>query len=687
MRTGRLLAAVTSTAVLVAGTANAQVPSLDLRNFHPPTDPEGSLYLEPSTTPGPGAWNVGAWLSYSNRSVTLETPAGDTVAHPVDHQLSLDYLAGLGIGDRLAVGLSMPTVLYQEGDNAQALAPGSGPLPHTALGDMGFSAKATLVPTSGLGGFGLAALGRVTAPTGNRASYVSDGAVSGELRLLGELKLILLDLRASAGAHVRSAQRTFVGKEFGHELPWAVGLTLRPQALGLDDKGRWLWTVETRGQVAITPSFGSGAQSPALVGVSARYTVGDVSGIAGVELPMDSAVGSPRVRGVLGIGWAPHFYDEDKDGIADDNDECPELAEDKDGYQDGDGCPEYDNDDDGVPDDTDQCPAAKEDEDGYQDDDGCPDLDNDRDGVPDTEDACPDKAGPDTPGKRRGCPEVDTDKDGILDRNYKCPKKAEDKDGFQDEDGCPDLDNDRDRIRDSEDACPDKPGPRRSDPELNGCPSPDKDGDTYDDKADKCPDKPEDFDGDQDDDGCPDDDSGKPAYKRAKPLITIELKGSNRILHWRIAPAFTGKGDAVQIAPKTLPTIRAMAEQLNMHPAWVVMVGVRPRGTNAAAQQQALNRSFLVVNTLRSLTHRDQVAESIGWSGVSKLPGAGAAGIGVMLLGPPPGAHPIHRSRLPMHLPHLQRKMHPPRPHQFPVKPAVKPKPAPATGGTPQPKP
>ncbi len=681
MRTGRLLAAVTSTAVLVAGTANAQVPSLDLRNFHPPTDPKGSLYLEPSTTPGPGAWNVGAWLSYSNRSVTLETPAGDTVAHPVEHQLSLDYLAGLGIGDRLAVGLSMPTVLYQQGDNAQTLVSGSGPLPHTALGDMGFNAKATLVPTSGLGGFGLAALGRVTAPTGNRASYISDGAVTGELRLLGELKLILLDVRASAGARVRSAQRTFVGKEFGHDLPWALGVTLRPQALGLDDKGRWLWTVETRGQVAITPSFGSGPQSPALVGISARYTVGDVSGIAGVELPMDSAVGSPRVRGVLGIGWAPRFYDEDKDGIADDNDECPELAEDRDGYQDSDGCPEYDNDDDGVPDDADQCPAAKEDEDGFQDDDGCPDLDNDKDGVPDTEDACPDEAGPDTPGKRRGCPEIDTDKDGILDRNDKCPKRAEDKDGFQDEDGCPDPDNDRDRIPDAEDACPDKPGPRRSDPELNGCPSPDKDGDTYDDKVDKCPDKPEDFDGDRDDDGCPDIEHETPANKQAKPLITIELKGSDRILHWRIAPAFTGKGDSVQIAPKTLPTIRAMAEQLNMHPAWVMMVGVRPRGASANAQQQALNKSFLVVNTLRSLTHRDQVAESIGWSGVSKLPGAQAAGIGVMVLGPPPGARPLRGLKLPTQLPHLQRKMHPPRPHQFPVKPPAKPQPAPATGG------
>lgn len=71
-------------------------------------------------------------------------------------------------------------------------------------------------------------------------------------------------------------------------------------------------------------------------------------------------------------------------------DNCPEEAEDFDGYQDDDGCPDADNDRDGICDPwveakamfatfahvckaTDLCPEQPETENGYKDEDGCPD--------------------------------------------------------------------------------------------------------------------------------------------------------------------------------------------------------------------------------------------------------------------------------------------------------------------------
>ncbi len=602
------------------------VPSIDLRNFHPPTDPRGSLALEPSSTPGPGAWNVGAIASYAHRLVSLEDAAGNRVAVPVKHQLSLDYVASLGIGDRLAIGLGLPSVLYQTGDDASELL-SDGRLPRTALGDMGFTAKATLLPTSSLGGFGLAAIGRVTAPTGDQRSYVSDGSVTGEMRLLGELKLIAVALQASAGARVRGAEQTYIREDFGHDLPWAMGISVRPQAFGLDHHGRWMWTAEARGQVALTPSFGSGAQSPVLAGLSARYTVGDMSVLAGVELPLNDAVGSPVVRGVLGLGWAPRFYDEDGDGIADDVDQCPELPEDLDGFEDADGCPDFDNDNDGVPDDVDACPNDPEDEDGFQDEDGCPDPDNDGDGVPDEQDACPNVAGPATGSGRPGCPITDSDGDGVPDGLDRCPNEPEDKDGFEDEDGCPDPDNDGDGIPDEEDACPNQAGPARSDPKLHGCHSPDRDGDTFDDAVDKCPDEAEDFNGFEDEDGCPD--GHKPEAAKARPLLMIDRKGDDLTLRFRIAPRLVGE----QIDEKTLPSLRALAQQLNTNPTWVALVGVRP-GPGPDAEQQALTRAFAIVHQLRGLTHRDDAAESVGWPAVKDQPDAAKLGYGILVLGP-----------------------------------------------------
>jgi OOP family OmpA-OmpF porin len=130
-----------------------------------------------------------------------------------------------------------------------------------------------------------------------------------------------------------------------------------------------------------------------------------------------------------------------------------------------------DSDGDGIPDSADKCPNAAEDKDGFEDEDGCPDPDNDRDGIPDAIDKCPNEAetknGIDDDD---GCPEKDEDGDGILGSNDKCPNEAEDKDGFEDDDGCPDLDNDKDGIPDATDKCPNEPETKNGYQDEDGCP-------------------------------------------------------------------------------------------------------------------------------------------------------------------------------------------------------------------------
>ena len=170
------------------------------------------------------------------------------------------------------------------------------------------------------------------------------------------------------------------------------------------------------------------------------------------------------------LGGAPE--DSDKDGIPDDFDKCPNDPEDKDGFEDADGCPDPDNDGDGLPDDQDKCPNQAEDKDGFEDTDGCPDPDNDRDGIPDAQDKCPNQ--PETRNGYQdddGCPDVaDSDGDGIPEDKDKCPKEKEDKDGFEDEDGCPDPDNDKDGIPDVKDKCPNQPETRNGVQDDDGCP-------------------------------------------------------------------------------------------------------------------------------------------------------------------------------------------------------------------------
>lgn len=98
--------------------------------------------------------------------------------------------------------------------------------------------------------------------------------------------------------------------------------------------------------------------------------------------------------------------------------------------------PTTDRDGDGVPDSRDFCPDTPEDRDDWEDEDGCPDLDNDGDGIPDSDDACPIQPGD---AERGGCPVRDRDRDGIPDEIDRCPDQPETVNDYLDQDGCPDA--------------------------------------------------------------------------------------------------------------------------------------------------------------------------------------------------------------------------------------------------------
>ena len=227
-----------------------------------------------------------------------------------------------------------------------------------------------------------------------------------------------------------------------------------------------------------TLTLGGVAQTPVGLDFYAGMILGFNDGYIPVEYDINDGPGThtfaikgtPDLSMFFEVTWSGFILkqDNDGDGINNKDDKCPDQAEDKDGFQDEDGCPDLDNDKDGIPDAADKCPLEAEDKDGFQDSDGCPDPDNDKDGVPDLKDRCPNDAqGAD--GKD-GCPNLDKDGDGIPDLVDKCPTEAEDKDGFEDEDGCPDPDNDKDGIPDAVDKCPGAPETFNKFEDEDGCP-------------------------------------------------------------------------------------------------------------------------------------------------------------------------------------------------------------------------
>jgi outer membrane protein OmpA-like peptidoglycan-associated protein len=180
--------------------------------------------------------------------------------------------------------------------------------------------------------------------------------------------------------------------------------------------------------------------------VQIQKTDSDGDGVPDLEDRCPTVPGKPEFQGCP---------DTDGDGIPDIDDACPTVP----GPKETQGCPAVkDSDGDGIPDDIDRCPFDPEDKDGFQDEDGCPDPDNDGDGIVDKADACPNEPGP---PENHGCPVLDTDGDGVPDNVDRCPTKP----GPKENGGCPDEDRDGDGIVDRLDKCPDQFGPP-----PDGCP-------------------------------------------------------------------------------------------------------------------------------------------------------------------------------------------------------------------------
>ncbi len=608
-------AAAASVVALASVSAAAQaLPSIDARTWRPSTDPNASLIIEPAVTPGPGVFTLGAYAHYSNRPVTLRFQGTDDIAlRPLRNVLGVDAFANVGIGQRLSLGVAVPVILYQDG--SKPLPPSVSDVdsvPTAGFGDLGITAKGAIIRNEN-GGFGLAALGYGTLPTGDRASFAGDGSATVTARLLAEYTLLVAVAQASLGYKVRTDHHTWPradvgGIRFGDEIPWSVGLAFRPGILGVDSGNRQRWEIGFHGWLPAGPvgPFGAGdpgsaALSPVLLAASDRIELGhyrDTFVTVGGEIGLNQAVGVPVFRAIVGVGWAPREHDLDHDGVRDDVDGCPEIPEDRDGFEDADGCPEIDNDDDGIIDKEDACPNVK----------GDPSPDRAKNGCP--------GAAP----KPKPAP-VDTDQDGIEDSLDKCPTQPEDRDGFQDQDGCPDPDNDGDGIADKDDACPSVAGEPSTDPARNGCPNPDRDGDTFDNDVDKCPDAAEVWNGVDDEDGCPD--------EGGKPLVVVDAKRNVRLDK---PIKFTGGEGAPDVDPASLPTVRALALELNKHRDWTLAIGARPAGGDPTkAQLDALARSFAVVRALSAYTRRDGAAETVGWDAV-KIRAQAGTGVGFLIL-------------------------------------------------------
>lgn len=462
--------AVAALVSCMAPDASAQVTGFSLNRFEP--SERGSQFFVVDNLDLRGHWRpaLGAVLDYGYKPLVAYDLDGNERSAIVRHQMFMHLGTSMVFWDRLRLGVNVPFALHQEGDPTTVNGAQFKPADEPAVGDVRFAADVRLVGEK-TDPFTLAIGARVWLPTGSRSQFTGDGRlrVGPQALIAGDLGIFTYGARL--GAVYRDPQtESFAGERIKTELVGAAGFGLKTT------DNRFVIGPEVfASSNTASDSFFKTRGTPVEWLLGAHYDVSPGFRIgAGGGSGLTRGYGSPVVRALATLEWAPEYEKPDRDG-------------------------------DGIPDEVDACPS----EPGVPDPDprkhGCPvppppPPDKDQDGIIDSEDACPELPGPRTTNpKTTGCPDVD--QDGIpdpLDACREVPGVATDDPKTN---GCP-PDRDGDGIHDPQDACPDVKGVANPDPKLNGCP-PDQDGDGVLDADDACPTVPGPKNSDPKKNGCP----------------------------------------------------------------------------------------------------------------------------------------------------------------------------------------
>lgn len=353
--------------------------------------PEGAIATESSQVLP--KWTPAASLSLSHEA-GLDRPSSRA---DLRSRTGADLAVAFGMFDWIEISAQLPLVLRQR------IATPDGDIASSGLGDVRAGLKGTLLrlPRRGIG---LGLMFDVTAPSGSGSRMLGLGAPSYAPQLLFEVRGARAIRAAIALGYVVRNDHTLFGHTVGDEVTAraAVRLPLSPvrsiavvgeldSRIGLVRGARHgvLGRLGLRGQTRAGIVIGAYATA----GAPLAFGTGEVGGIfsigwappgrtgterafVGSETPRASAVATRHdalARRALPATKPTDPRDPDGDGVLASADACPGAAEDRDGFADGDGCPELDDDRDAIADAFDLCPRAPEIVNGGLDIDGCPD--------------------------------------------------------------------------------------------------------------------------------------------------------------------------------------------------------------------------------------------------------------------------------------------------------------------------
>lgn len=386
------------------GAASADDPlarGIDPVAAKPAATMSGLLTLEGARVEDPGSFALGLDADLVDGLLALKL-GDERVGELIERRLDLHLTGAYVVADGIEVAVDLPFTVWQRDGfdriEAETGFPAAAPS-SSGVGDARLLGKFRLLDEA-RAPVTAAVIGEVRAPTGDGDSFLGDRGWVLAPRLAIERTFgEKLRLATEVGYRWREAPGRFLNLYAGDEVTLGVGGSYALPAVAFLE--RWSALAEV---TAATP-----ARSPAVASGDALQNAAELLGglrvglggcfegtvAAGTGIAADAGAGRESWRLLAGVRCVRVVHDRDGDGIDDAEDACPDVREDRDGFEDADGCPDPDNDADGVPDVEDACPDLP----GPKEYDGCPDADGDE--IPDREDRCPTVPGP---AKFDGCP-------------------------------------------------------------------------------------------------------------------------------------------------------------------------------------------------------------------------------------------------------------------------------------------
>ncbi|MBN1335149.1 MAG: OmpA family protein [Deltaproteobacteria bacterium] len=299
-----------------------QVPDLNVQLFRPDGGSERTLWADDTQVAASGTPYLGLAFTFARNPFVYEYDDGRRV-DVLSDLLEADALMGVSLGPA-RVGMDLPVYLLAAGEGV------SGP---AGLGDISLDGRATLIQRTSAP-LGLGVGGRVVFPTSTISGPLANPVTAWEASLIADREFG--DVRIAANLGTRGVpqvqlENIVLDDQFFFRLGagWAA---MDGAGVSLDLAGGVPWTtpVSTAGSTPVEGLLGGWLR------------LGDALLLrAGVGTGFTRGIGTPRMRDVIMLSWEPTILrDFDEDGLADRDDACRTEPEDRDGFEDEDGCPD-----------------------------------------------------------------------------------------------------------------------------------------------------------------------------------------------------------------------------------------------------------------------------------------------------------------------------------------------------------